>query len=648
MRTITLEILRHGDAHNQLLSPLTEYLALCGNHGAETLTVPFEHNQLLHRLRALSYRTDEEERRFQLTDTARELGELLSGVKGLNSDLSRHRVAPDAMLHLRLVISASELALLPFELSTVPANFLGTGEWLLLQNELPVCLTREVRRDRDNRTDWGKPPKILFIVAQPPGVGGVPYEAHLLALRREVDPWINAYDDEDARKKQIDAMLTVLPEATAEQIEKTCAGGNYTHIHILAHGQRYQEGEDYRFGLALHPPRAGAPPDIVEGQRLAKALRAVKEPGWRALANPCVVTLACCDAGNVGSVAGVGASVAHALHADGIPMVVASQFPLTFAGSILMVETLYHGFLRGLDPRMCLNNLRRKLRTQIPNSHDWASIVAYAALPADYDAQLIKIQIERAKAAIESVLKDADNMLTKRDGEDEKRDEFYEQKIDRAKEMLRCILHTRPDAEQAAVVYRLLASTEKREAQIYHRQGKTGAVKSREAMERSLEHYREFSRQKPALSWPIHQILSISLALGRKQDLHGAMWLQALGLAQAMVERGKDEESFWACTDLIEIFLLACDTSGWKDKEIVEAYLEKLETTGAASVGDRAKAQVVKYIEELRRKKSHNPFVIEATLRQIARYRDWLAELDDSLLKQLGPIAGEMHDLLKP
>jgi len=37
MRTLTLELLRHGPAHNQLLSPLTPYLALCENHPAVTL-----------------------------------------------------------------------------------------------------------------------------------------------------------------------------------------------------------------------------------------------------------------------------------------------------------------------------------------------------------------------------------------------------------------------------------------------------------------------------------------------------------------------------------------------------------------------------------------------------------------------------------
>ena len=62
VRTITLELLRHGPSHNQLLSPLTPYLALCENHAAVTVQLSFEHNQFLHRLRALGYRLSEEAR----------------------------------------------------------------------------------------------------------------------------------------------------------------------------------------------------------------------------------------------------------------------------------------------------------------------------------------------------------------------------------------------------------------------------------------------------------------------------------------------------------------------------------------------------------------------------------------------------------
>ena len=131
MRTITLELLRHGPPHNQLLSPLTPYLALCENHAAVTVQLTFEHNQFLHRLRALSYRLGEEARVFQLRDTAVTLGALLAGVPGLTAELSRQGENADSHTHIRLIVSASELALLPFELVPRHSDFDGlTVSWL--------------------------------------------------------------------------------------------------------------------------------------------------------------------------------------------------------------------------------------------------------------------------------------------------------------------------------------------------------------------------------------------------------------------------------------------------------------------------------------------------------------------------------------
>ncbi|CAH2806846.1 MAG: hypothetical protein CPDRYMAC_6383 [uncultured Paraburkholderia sp.] len=131
MRRITLELLRHGPPHNQLLSPLTEYIALCENHGTLTFHVPFEHNQMLYRLRAFSYRLGPEPREFQVIDTANVIGKLLGEIPGLTADLNRQGTgagiedtcAAEQVTHLRLVVTASELALLPFELATSPTAF---------------------------------------------------------------------------------------------------------------------------------------------------------------------------------------------------------------------------------------------------------------------------------------------------------------------------------------------------------------------------------------------------------------------------------------------------------------------------------------------------------------------------------------------
>ncbi len=60
VRTVELQLLRHGPPHNQLLSPLTDYLALCGDHTNTTLNFPLEHLSLVVRLRALRYQDSEE------------------------------------------------------------------------------------------------------------------------------------------------------------------------------------------------------------------------------------------------------------------------------------------------------------------------------------------------------------------------------------------------------------------------------------------------------------------------------------------------------------------------------------------------------------------------------------------------------------
>lgn len=453
MRTITLELVRHGPAHNQLLSPLTQYLALCENHPAVTLQLSVEHNQMLYRLSALAYRMGKEPREFQMRDTAQLIGELLARIPGLTADMNRRddrsgdvfaqnvdgdrdsrddrseygfaqSVDGDRATHLRLVLSASELALLPFELAVAPNGFPGAGQPLLLQSVRPVALTRETRRVAEEQVVWPEHTRVLFVVASPPELPAPPAAAHLLALRRALEPWIGTRsrtaegvasetgDDRLARH------LTVLTDASLEAIEAACSEGNYTHVHILAHGGEYKEGYDTRFGLLLHDSADPmGPADRVSGERLATALRTSRKGTSGQLARPVVVTLASCYSGSVGSVTsvvtGVGASIAHALHADGIPMVIASQFPLSFGGSVRMVEMLYEGLLSGEDPRRLLIDLRRSLHTQFPDTHDWASITAYSSLPPNFDRQLASVQIQRARSSIDVALDLADEVVAR-------------------------------------------------------------------------------------------------------------------------------------------------------------------------------------------------------------------------------------------
>jgi hypothetical protein len=549
MRTITLELLRHGPAHNQLLSPLTPYLALCENHGAVTLHVPFEHNQFLHRLNALSYQTQEKARQFQLHDTARLLADLLSEIPGLTAESNREDSVGEPLTHLRLILSASELALLPFELALSPDGFPGAGQHLLLQPQTPVCLTREIRRVPGESLRWPRKPRVLFVAASPPGVGPIPLESHLLALRRVIDPWVYYFDpaDAEARREKVGKHLVVLPEASIEAIERECATGEYTHVHVLAHGvQRASEdGHDNRFYLALHDQHDPSRTDHISGARLATALRAAKRPDGCGLSRPAVVTLASCDSANVGSVVGAGSSIAHALHEAGIPMVVAGQFPLSFEGSVRLVEVFYEGMLWGNDPRQLLYDLRRRLYAQFPTTHDWASLTTYVSLPGDFNEQLSDIQIEQAKTSIDAALNHADKATgiiyepggdgpgaagkaaaRRAKPEAQAKEDLLniaEAKIGEAKGRLERLMERHPS--QRSRIHLHLASAEKRQAEVYYLKagGKDAAAqpggefmaKSFRHLLKARDHYWESFLLDKSNSWAVIQYLSLALVLRR-------------------------------------------------------------------------------------------------------------------------------------
>ena len=269
VRNVTLELLRHGKAHNQLLSPLTQYLALSGNHSAVTLTVPLEHQQFLNRVRQLRYQSSAEERASWLREMADLMSTVLGGATPLVAELSGTCEQEYGLLNLELVLSASELALLPFELANAPEGMAGAGESLQLQPQMPLTITRRVRRVSNPRFVWPIKPRILFVGASPGGVGAIPLEAHLLALRTVIDPWVKYFDPADpiARQSRIGEHLVFLPDASLADIQAACRDGGFTHVHFLAHGVSIQESGGDRFGIALHDSNDRSRMDVVDGPR---------------------------------------------------------------------------------------------------------------------------------------------------------------------------------------------------------------------------------------------------------------------------------------------------------------------------------------------------------------------------------------------
>jgi hypothetical protein len=246
-------------------------------------------------------------------------------------------------------------------------------------------MTREVRRGHPLPVYWDREPRILFAFASPENLPPVPAQAHLEALRRAIDPWTHWKARPADRVEEVKKHLTVLPNVSLQKLQRECEATEYTYVHILAHGELIERHGHY--GLALCSDGDITLRDLVDGDALATALTSKDAIGTTRF-RPTVVSLATCDSGHAGSVVTAGGSMAHALHSGGIPWVVASQFPLWMHASSVATEVLYEGLLRGDDPRWVLYRLRQRLRTDSTATHDWASIVAYAVVPWDFDRQV--------------------------------------------------------------------------------------------------------------------------------------------------------------------------------------------------------------------------------------------------------------------
>ena len=192
IRTIEVEFLRSGPPHNQLLSPLTQYLAVCGDAGAGTVSMPFEQAAFNRRLLDLRYADDDEQDQSPRLETLRTvgtaLGEVLGGVPGLVGSLT-DRPGGMTLTNLRVVTSASELAMLPFELAKVPAAAgRPSDEWLSLRAGAPVCVTRRERSVGPTERRWTNVrPRVLFVVGL--GIDVELERKHRRALSDALDPW---------------------------------------------------------------------------------------------------------------------------------------------------------------------------------------------------------------------------------------------------------------------------------------------------------------------------------------------------------------------------------------------------------------------------------------------------------------------------
>jgi hypothetical protein len=569
-KTISVELLRAGPPHNQLLSPLTQYLALCDGHAAETLRLPFEHHDFVLQMQALRYQQGPELNwRARFAQVARDMAEVLRQIPGLATTLGRGRTDGGELVHVEAVLSASELALLPFEAADSPTTFASAGLPLSVQTVLPVSLTRRNRRYSGADVKWPRRPKILIVVASPPGLMEVPAVAHVMAIRKALAPWIGPQHPteaasermEGAPKTNIEELVTVLDRASIQRLHEACAASAvpYTHVHILAHGAVRSEGVGERFTLAFHGPNGER--ELIDGRQLAAALRPHAKGGSGSLQSPTVVTIASCDSGNAGDVMIPGGSIAHDLHEAGIPLVIASQFPLTFAGSVVLAETLYERLLWGDDPRVVLHDVRQRLHL-LRHGHDWASIVAYAALPPDLEQQLTWVRAQQARRAAEAALASYDHAAPTIE-QGTPMQSVHAQLGAARQRLLDAVPSEQTAADRAMLIelYGMLATMDKREAEVLQRQAdrekdRNPTRKARELLLSAQQHYKKGLRHDRANHWQATQYLFLCGILGQKGKSIGDWMTLARFSAREETRDGTPSQRAWAYASLLELAVL--------------------------------------------------------------------------------------------
>jgi hypothetical protein len=590
-----------------------------GDQPIREFKVPLEHVQFHQYIQDLDYRAGPETQAVEL--------EALSTVVTNVLRLPEIR-ASASPIQIDLVMTAGELAALPFELAKD-----GKGRWLLAMADRDVEITRRVRLNFGHRmTRWPAKPRVLFVAAASDAT--VPVEEHKNALRKALKPWIEPFKDGTILVLDSSEVLKIIEGASLPAIRRACeqaaeCGEPFTHVHFLAHGVAIGTDDKRRFKLVLHSEDGNRVP--VGGTDIAKALEPI-------IGKCSVVTFATCNGGNETNTMLPGSSLAHTLHAVGIPVVVGCQFPMTTSGSTLFTEHFFKPLFRGEDVRAALHAARKCLYERRDDTgHDWAGLVGYVRLPETYADHLIDVALEADLASLRTAQKWFDLVVKTVGPTDAPNPKVLDGIGRQVRERIGQLDRRRADAEASGrkgVLEEnlgLLGSAEKRFAEIQFRlwtaeQSDDRYHVMREALGRSLGWYRQAFRRNLSHHWSGVQMLALSAALeGRIADQN--LWHATLAAAEIAME---DPADYWAAGTLAETYLLA----PWAGQPAEEAL-------------ERAAAALEQLVQRTRTQRKDS-FPIESTQRQLWRYQYWWTAQNGFFAPDLDLTtqAGKLFDML--
>jgi WD40 repeat protein len=247
------------------------------------------------------------------------------------------------------------------------AHELYTLPWELLDLAgTPVCETDcLLRYESPGPASAGEPvpPRAggRVLMAWSAAGGGVPAAEHIDAIAAAAR----------AGHVPFDHARDVVASASVEALEAAlgAAGPPVTILHLLCHGEAVPDGSAY--GLRLDGAATPVSPERI---------RALIAPYRNTLR---MVVVSACLGSNPGAADNALGSVAQTIHEAGVPTVIASRYPLSVAGSMLLTERLYQRLFVDLwsleqsflDVRAALRD--RERGPGEPRDLDWASVQLY-------------------------------------------------------------------------------------------------------------------------------------------------------------------------------------------------------------------------------------------------------------------------------
>jgi hypothetical protein len=586
MESVLIEYLRFSNLDTGVLRAGETYILAHKNLPVKQVTTPVEQYSLLDKLGdCLRYNSpiSNEEKWKTIVDISDEIKKFFIDIAAYNY----------TDCQLDVVLSASELGLLPFELLLDDTQ----SPWFA-SPEKKISFTRRFRQDHlENAFSWPFTPRVLFIYSHG-GFQQVPFDKHINAFDFALNKWGG---------KENSKIFKVLEEPTFEVLAEELKRNDipekqFTHVHFLAHGALIQDKNkpyNYEFGIMFG--KGEAPPTPTQS---------IKELFESLKIKPFVVNYMICDGANFSNPLKPDKNPVQVTHKAGVPVVLGSQYPLSMKGSVSITNKLYSSLFDGNDIREILTDIRQELFKRREEHHDWISLVSYVRLPEGYDDYLYKAALYCEMQNLRSAKSKTDLFLDKKHIDD---DEFItmvtrlSRSIESLEKKLKEIEDNPKYQEESLENLGLLGSAYKRLAELYFLKERMEPNSSpdekpedqKSLLQTSLKYYKRACDKNLSHHWSLVQFLSLDVILNGQISDMGYWHAARTSIKNSLLHNPGDG---WSYGSLVELFLLNLTGSESDNKEEILSSTKSL----------------IKIAKEQK-----NNFLLESTYSQINRYKTW-------------------------